>query len=296
MNQTNTKAKWWLMGISILLGGLSAWAIDRHLHDKEAELEFRTRLDQVTLLVASRDLGPDTILEETDVATHMFPEKWAPDDAVSVEQVDVAIGKRLLTEVRAGQPLMHVHLQEVDAPGVSSRLGPDRQAITITLDAGSTSAGLIREGDRVDLYVSFDHQGKRITAGLLQSVEVLTAGQRSQPYGRSELNQSSHLSNDASMTVAISHQEAVKLVAAREAGSISAILSSSDSSNLKPSFRPTSGDLAALLGLNVDLPQRVVPILYGDRLSNEKDYPAEIDMSSETGRLGIPIQHAASFK
>lgn len=281
------------MGISIVLGGLSAWAIDRHLHDKTEEIESRSRLEQITLLVAARDLSSDTVLEEADVATEEFPAKWVSDDAVTLEHVESLIGKRLLTEVRAGQPLMHLHLLDLNTPGVSSRLGSDLKAVTIMVDAGSAASGLIRDGDRIDLFVSFDHQGKRITSALLQSVEVLNAGNRSNHLGR---NDASDASAEGNITVAISHKDAVKLVAAREVGSISAVLSSADFSSLKSSLTPSSGDLAELLGLKIDVPQRAVPILYGDRLSNEQDYVSEMEMASEATRFGLPIKHTATYK
>jgi len=284
------------MAISVLLGAISAWAIDRHLHDKTEEIESRSRLEQITLLVAARDLSPDTIIEEADVATEQFPAKWASDDAVTLDHLDSLIGKRLLTEVRAGQPLMSLHLIEIDTPGVSSRLGPDRKAVTIVVDAGSAASGLIRDGDRIDLFVSFDFQGKRITSALLQSVEVLTAGYRPTQLSRGDSLHTSNTSSEGNITVAISHKEAVKLVAAREVGAISAILSSADLSALKSSLSPSSGDLAELLGLKVDVPQRSVPILYGDRLSNEQDYESEMEMKNEGSRLGTPIKHAASYK
>jgi pilus assembly protein CpaB len=163
LNVSTPKVKWWLMVISIVLGGVSAWAIDQHLNEKTEEIESRTRLDQLTLLVASKDLARDTIIEETDYVTEQFPVKWAPDDAVTFEQREYLIGKRLLTDLRAGQPLIHIHLQDSEAPGVSTRLEPGLKAVSVTVDPSSAASGLIRAGDRVDVFVSLDHQGKRLT-------------------------------------------------------------------------------------------------------------------------------------
>ncbi len=296
LNATNARTKWWLMAISIALGGVSAWAIDRHLHDKSEEIESRSRLEQITLLVAARDLAPETILEEADVMTEQFPLKWAADEALPPDQVDSVLGKRLLTEVRAGQPLMHLHLLDVEAPSVSSRLSPNHKAFSITVDAGSTDSGLIRQGDRVDLFVSFDYQGRRMTAALLQAVEVLTAAQRSPQLLRGDSTPYSLSSTEASITVAISQTDVVKLVAAREAGSISAVLSSSESLRATESLRPTSGDLAALLGLQVNAPQRVVPILYGDRLVSDHDHLQEVANAEDVGRSTGILKYSAAYK
>lgn len=266
MNITHTKAKWSLMGISIALGIVSAWAIDQHLYEKTAEIESRSNLEQLTLMVASRDLSRDSIIEEHDYVSKLFPVKWAPDDAITFEESATLVGKRLVTDLRAGQPLMNLHLQASDTPGMSTRLSAELKAVSITVDPSSAATGLIRGGDKVDLFVSFEHLGKRITVGLLNSVQVLGAGHLFESNGRTD---NSAGSLGANITLAVSQADAVKLVAAREAGTISAVLSSTqDSTDLKNAHGYTA-DLATLLGLPKEHVSRTIPIMYGDRLSTD---------------------------
>ena len=265
------------MGLSILLGGLSAWAINRHLNDKTEEIESRLRFDQVNIVVAARDLSPDTIIEEADIATEPFPVQWAPDDAVMVENAEMILGKRLHTEIRAGQPLMRIHFIDEEGHSVSARLAPEHRAMTLSIDTVRGASKLIRAGDRVDLFVSFDYQGKRITAVLLQTVEVLATESSGESVGRSEAK---HGASEASITISVTQADAVKLVAAKENGVISAVLSAIESSTTTmrspaQSSSPVVGDLAELLGLKMIQPVRVIPILYGDRLSSEPEDPSE---------------------
>ena len=154
MNISQSKAKWWLMAISIVLGCMSAWAIDQHLHEKTEEIESRTRLDQLTLLVAARDLNRDMILEGTDFVPVLFPVKFAPDEALTHDQSESLIGKRLLSDVRAGQPLLSLYLTELESLSVSTRLDPSLKAISIALDSNSAASGLIQANDRVDLFIT----------------------------------------------------------------------------------------------------------------------------------------------
>ena len=296
MNATNARLKWWLMAFSIVLGVLSAWAINRHLQEKSEEIESRSRLELITLLVAARDLSPNSILDENDIATEQFPSKWASDDAFTPESVDLVVGKRLMTEVRAGQPLIHLHLLEAEGPSVSSRLAPNFKAVSIAVEAGGADLGHIRKGDHVDLYVSFEHHGKRITAALLHSVEVLSAGLLAQPSARSESLQSSHSAVDSNITVAISQTDAVKLIAARESGSIRAVLSSTDQQPTIESISLPSGDLAALLGLEVHTAKRDIPILYGDRLSIDQDSAQEGGLTEDFGRSRDTHKYSAAYK
>jgi len=267
--------------LSIALGCISAWAIDQHLNEITQEIESRTRLEQTSLLVAARDLTRDTMIEETDFVSEMFPIKWAPDDAISQDQGDILIGKKLLSDVRSGQPLLHTHLQALESPGVSTLLDPEFKAVSITVDPSSAASGLIRGGDRVDLFVSLEHQGKRLTVGLLQAVRVLGVGHLSQAHQRSDHSASS---SEAHITLAVSPTEAVKLVAAREAGTISAVLSSPLNAEQNVSLRSTTGDVAALLGLPSKPFERVVPIMYGDRLSSVAAHEEDHEASSTLHR------------
>jgi pilus assembly protein CpaB len=265
------------MVLSIALGCVSAWAIDQHLNEKTQEIESRTRLEQMSLLVAARDLTRDTTIEASDFVTEMFPVKWAPDEAISQDQSEILIGKKLVSDVRAGQPLLHTHLQDIDPPSVSTLLEPELKAVSITVDPSSAASGLIRGGDRVDLFVSLDHQGKRLTIGLLQAVRVLGVGHLSTAHHRTDITSSS---TEAHITLAVSHAEAVKLVAAREAGTISAVLSSPINADQALSLRSSAGDLAALLGLPSKPFERVVPIMYGDRLSSAFTHEDDHNVSS----------------
>jgi pilus assembly protein CpaB len=281
LNLSQTKAKWWLMVLSIALGCVSAWAIDQHLNEKTQEIESRTRLEQMSLLVAARDLARDTTIEASDFVTEMFPVKWAPDDGISLDQAETVVGKKLLSDVRSGQPLLHIHLKELDPPGISTLLEPELKAVSITVDPSSAASGLIRGGDRVDLFVSLDHQGKRLTIGLLQSVRVLGVGHLSMTNHRTDMTSSS---SEAHITLAVSHTDAVKLVAAREAGTISAVLSSPINAEQSLSLRSSTGDLAALLGLPSKPLERIVPIMYGDRLSSVTAHEDDHDASSTVQR------------
>ncbi len=276
MNVTQTKAKWWLMAVSIMLGCVSAWMIDQYINDKTGEIESRSRLDQLTLLVAARDLSRDAIIEEADFVTENFPVKWAPDDAITLDQAEALLGKRLLSAVRSGQPLLHIHLREAELPGVATLLGPELKAVSITVDPSSAASGLIRGGDRVDLFVSLDHQGKRLTTGLLRSVQVLGVGDLSSVNPRTDTASAA----ESNITLAVSQADAVKLVAAREAGTISAVLSSTQSptpelSNMGES-RTSVSDLAALLGLPNQPVSRAVPVMYGDRLVSESPHDSQV--------------------
>ena len=54
MKLTQTGRVWALLALSTALGGMAAWAIDRHLDHKTREIERAEQGQQVTRVVAAR--------------------------------------------------------------------------------------------------------------------------------------------------------------------------------------------------------------------------------------------------
>ena len=270
MKMTTAKRNGLLLLISISLGCLSAWAIEQHLSAKEHELERQSRIDQVVRIVAARDLPRGTLVTLNDFAKAEFPAKWVGPDAVPLSEIQQLQGKQLNVELKAGQLLMQVHLVERAQPALVSRLRPDKRAVTIPVDLMSSMSGLLQPGDRVDLFVSFDYKGQRTTAPLLQGVEVLATGQQT------KLTQEFVTADEArysTITLAASHDEATKLVAARQGGTITAVLSHETPDPLLLGHQSTAAQLPELLGLESTKPSTSVEIIYGDRLSHEQALP-----------------------
>ena len=252
-----------LIVLSIGLGCLSAWAIDQHLSAKENELEQQSRTEKVIRVVAARDLPRGTLVNLNDFAKDEFPANWVGPDAIALSEVQLLQGKQLTVDLKAGQLLMHVHLTAQAQPALASRLGPDKRAVTIPVDLMSSMSGLLQPGDRVDLFVSFEYKGQRTTAGLLQGIEVLATGQQT------KMTQEQSAATEArysTVTLAVSHAEATKLVAARQGGTITAVLSHETADPQTLGHQITAAQLPELLGLESVKPPTSIEIIYGDRL------------------------------
>ncbi len=266
MNITSAKRNGLLIAASVGLGCLSAWAIEQHLSAKEIEFQEQTRIEKVVRIVAARDLPRGTRVTLKDFAKDEFPAKWIGADAIALSEVQLVQGKQLNSDLKAGQLLMHVHLIEPAQPALASRLSPDKRAVTIPVDLMSSMSGLLQPGDRVDLFVSFDYKGQRTTASLLHGVEVLATGQQTKMTG--EHNAATEL-RYSTVTLAASQTEAKKLVAARQGGTITAVLSHEAADPLMRGHQMTAAQLPELLGLESAQTQASVEIIYGDRLAKD---------------------------
>jgi pilus assembly protein CpaB len=288
MNISPAKRNGLLIATSIGLGCLSAWAIEQHLSAKEHELEQQSRTEKVIRVVAARDLPRGTVVTLNDFAKDEFPARWVGTDAVALSEVQLVQGKQLNLDLKAGQLLMHVHLIDRAQPALATRLGPDKRAVTIPVDLMSSMSGLLQPGDRVDLFVSFEYKGQRTTAALLQGVEVLATGQQTK---MTEEHTAMTEARYSTVTLAASHAEATKLVAARQGGTITAVLSHETADPLTLGHQITAAQLPELLGLESAKPSASIEIIYGDRLAKDSMPASMADWSDLNGMAppkGIP--------
>lgn len=237
-------------------GLLAAWAAREHIQARVREIEREAEVVMAERLVAAEDLPAGTRLQAAHLAVRDVPLPWVTSGMLEPDAADHAIGAVLANDVGQGDPLLDMHLvREAAAPPVSELLAAGRRAVTLPADEINAASGILRAGDVIDLYVSFAHRGQQLTAPLLQGVRVLAAGG----------------GPDAapSITLDTTPQDAIKLIAARQAGALTAMLRHrGDAAVPGPS---TSGDLAALMGLEAPgaSPRRAVQILYGDRVDAE---------------------------
>ncbi len=280
MTLTPAKRNGLLIALSIGLGGLSAWAIEQHLSAKEHELEQLSRTERVVRVVAARDLPRGSLINLNDFAKDEFPASWVGADAITLSEVQLVQGKQLNVDLKTGQLLMHVHLTDRAQPALATRLGPDKRAVTIPVDLMSSMSGLLQPGDRVDLFVSFEYKGHRTTAALLQGIEVLATGQQTKMI---EEHTSTTDARYSTVTLSASHAEATKLVAARQGGTITAVLSHETADPLRLGQQMTATQLPELLGLETGKPPATIEIIYGDRLANESVPANQTDWSDFNG-------------
>ncbi|ANN78569.1 Flp pilus assembly protein CpaB [Bordetella flabilis] len=253
----------WLMAVvTIVAGLLAAWAARQHIQGRIEQLEAESRVPTVSRLVAAYDLAPGGRLDEEHVAVREIPREWVASDTLAPEDFAAYMDHVLAHPVRRGDPILRAHLAKERAASLSSRVPAGRRAITIPVDDINSLSGMLQPGDLLDLYVSFEHARRHVTAPLLQGVLVLATG-------RDGDNEEGPAPSFSTITLDAGPEDAVKLVAARQAGRITAILRHHrDAATAATAAR---GDLASLLGIDVShgAPPARIPVLYGDRLADD---------------------------
>jgi pilus assembly protein CpaB len=87
----------------------------------------------------------------------------------------------------------------------------------------------------------------------------------------------------STVTLSASHAEATKLVAARQSGTITAVLSHETADPLTLGQQMIATQLPELLGLETGKPPATIEIIYGDRLANESVPANHTDWSDFNG-------------
>lgn len=247
--------------LALVAGLCAAWAARQHIQGRVQLLEAQARVPMVERVVAAYDLPAGTRLGTEHLAVRSIPASIASSDSISPERFGELSGTVLRSPLRAGDPVLPAHAMAQQQTAFSNHLASGRRAITMPVDAINSVSGLLQPGDLIDLYVSFEYQRRRITAPLLQGVLVLATGANTQHVQDSaQLRQGAY----ATVTLDAAPEDAVKLVAARQGGTITAVLRHPhDSLSTQKAVR---GDLASLLGVSATPPpaSKKVPVIYGN--------------------------------
>lgn len=242
--------------LALAAGLVSAWAVREHVQQRILVLEAEARVPLVSRLVAAYDLPAGTQLDEAHLAVREIPTQWA--SRASVDPLDLAsiVGTTLLADIANGEPLLRAHLTfNAPAPALASRLRTGQRALIVAVADLGGLGEMLQAGDAIDIYVSFSHRQRELTVPVLQGMRVLAVGGEGESGGRGA----------GSITLAASPDEAMRFMAARQAGSLTALLRHRDDS--EPVGRAAQSDLASLIGLEPEPKAPAgVAILYGDRL------------------------------
>ncbi|MFW8566484.1 Flp pilus assembly protein CpaB [Orrella sp. 11846] len=238
----------------IILAVVTIYAVNQYLTNHSSS---ETEKEQVLReqLVVNQTLPAATVIDMEHLAIRALPESWFGPDSLSPDDVDQVLGLSLTTELTAGAPLNRSVLKAVDPHAYLEQLGPDRRAVTLPVEQISSSTGLLKPGELIDLYVTFDHKGRRITSLLVSAIEVLkivsVSGTEQSATGQDVL------------TLSVSPQQAAKLIAAQHDGVLTAVQMSVQQH--KSNVVPEANHLAGYAGIEDSFEQiRMPDIIYAD--------------------------------
>ena len=197
----------------------------------------------VSMVVASRDINPGTVLTPSMLESVDHPSRYLPKGAFA--DVEGVIGKVVTVPVFRSEPIVARKL--AGKGGLSSIVPPGMRAYSLSVTSGSALGFTPKPGDRVDVLATFPREvmGEATTVTLMTFKEVASAGAYSTSASGKVASQLGvdRPAGSMGLTLFVTPEEAEKLAMAEAMGRLTVILSPARPEESKPApLRP--GDLS----------------------------------------------------
>jgi pilus assembly protein CpaB len=140
-----------------LVAACVAFGATQQYAERQVEIERQRMLPAggvAEVLVAARDLRAGELMTPLTVAVRSVPREWIPHDSLGPGDFDTIAQRPLMSSLRSGVPVTTAHLRTVKVDPTVLQVDPGHRAISIAVDEVSSISGLIRPGDRIDLWGS----------------------------------------------------------------------------------------------------------------------------------------------
>lgn len=212
-----------LLAVAILLSLMTATLVYNYLKGAA-----RTASTQgVSVVVSKIDIPPKTKITPEMVSEIKVPPEYIQPGAV--QSLDKVLGVIVREQIITGEQISERRLvREGKTVGFTGMIPRDKRAITIAVTEVTGVAGFVKAGDYVDVVVTFDavNAGDNVSSVILQNILVLaynhdaeiltpTAGSK-----ESTRDTTKEIAKAATVTMAVSPDEAARVTLAEERGKI----------------------------------------------------------------------------
>ncbi|MCD8566359.1 MAG: Flp pilus assembly protein CpaB [Alphaproteobacteria bacterium] len=251
-----------VLGGAVLVAFLVAMLVQASIGKKEAP-PVQVAKD-VNILIAAKDLRAGTILAEGDTGWKSWPENAIFPGAIiqKGEQSPVdALSGRLKEDIRIGDPVLSSSVLSGREGNVVANVLPEgMRAVSIPVSAESMVAGFIKPNDYVDVVLTYKasfstndpspkvqemvqrNLDRMAVETILQHVKVLAVDQSASNDKADGKDTGSDAKLGKTVTLAVSREDAEKLVLAGQLGKLTLVLRGLGDQDVTPPSWPTVTD------------------------------------------------------
>lgn len=192
---------------------------------QELEAEAAKGREMVTVVVPVRDLAKGERLTPDVVAARQVPAQYAHALALKPQNFGDYANEPLIAPINRGEVLLPSHVDGMGDRTFSSLLSKGMRALTFEVDEISSISGMLKPGDRIDLIFrarEIDTGGQPasdVIFPLLSNVKVLATGQKITKKAEDGRDQTF-----SSVTMEVTPLDADRILLARAAGNLTAVL------------------------------------------------------------------------
>lgn len=251
---------WVILFIALGVGGLAAFGAKKYINNRVTEIEDKSKnVVTVKVVVAKEDLKKGAVISSKNMAVRDVPQDWVNSGTITQDQFGNASGSKLLTPAQEGAPVLWAQLAPAQPPTLATNVSEGKRAVTVAVDEISSLSGLLQPDDLVDIVVTMKKDSRNLTFSLLQKIKVLATGTT---ISHETLDATGKPLTFTTITLEASPDQARRLIAAKEIGSLTALLRSPEDGGDATMARVDTEDL---LGLRRPASSVVssVPVIYG---------------------------------
>lgn len=208
--------------LAVVVGLVAAGGIYTFLDGLKKTYEVNG--DFVKVVTAKQRIPARTQVTSQMVELKDIPAKYVNERAaVDINEVN---GKVVKSDILPGEQVLRDKLakDKEDSDGLSFVVQPGKRAVTIAVNQVSGVAGLIKPGDRVDVFGTFDLQGQEkasVNSLIIQNVDVLTVDQSTiQTSSSQDAKKSTTAAGEHTITLQVTPEQAEQLILCSEKGTI----------------------------------------------------------------------------
>lgn len=178
-----------------------------------------SRIPVVPVVVAAKDIPEGGAIDRVLVTTAMWPKTTVPQGAYSV--LDSVVGRVVRVNVFAGEAIVPGRLAPSGTgPGLELKILPGERAMAVRINDVAGIAGMIQPNSRVDILVNIGDPAtnKQVAKLFMENMRVLAIGTEIQR------DASGKPISAATVTLAVTPEQAERLAVAMNQGSIALVL------------------------------------------------------------------------
>jgi len=200
--------------LAIFFGLAAAWGVRTYLLDIKEK--YRTSGNFTPVVFAVKHIPKGTKISPNAIAVKDIPQPYVNKSAVSNPKE--VIGKITTNEIFPDEQIIRErYFEGVETEqGLAYHVPEGERAVTVAVNKVSGIAGLIRSGNRVDVFATIEKANDAITTFVVQNVKVLAVDRT---LNENEIQPKGGIYPET-VTLALTTQQAQKVILASEQGSI----------------------------------------------------------------------------
>lgn len=214
--------KFIILLVGAILAGGAGWYLNQDYIDtqvKSYQKSFDEERQAIPVVVASTNLKPGDVITPQLAQVRNMPAAYVHKDAVGPARYESVLhGRPVVHAIRAGEPILPIHVSSAKIDGLSSLLDEGERAITISVDTLDTFSGFLKPGDNIDLYITLKDGDRDRTVPLVENIRVIATG-KDMDDGVPEKKQ-----RFSEITLGVSPLNATKIIHGQTVGDLAVLL------------------------------------------------------------------------